>query len=137
MPLAMRLTHRPSGIQVNGTGRPDHSNKDQNTKLRAELMQVLERLVGQSEWAANRANEDEFATPNPVTPPHDQRPVNWPTEQTVEQLETALAAAKAKAAAKDFEAAALGRAPMAQSEPARKTISINKTQPDGSSKVVG
>lgn len=138
MPLGMRLTHRPSGIQVNGTGRPDHSGKDQNAKLRAELMQVLTTLVGQSPWAAeNDVNAQAGFVPPHNERAHDQRAVNWPTEQTVEQLEEALASAKAKAAAKEFEAAATARAPMAQSEPPRKTISVNKTQLDGSTKAVG
>jgi len=50
MPLGMTLTHRLTGIQVKGTGRPDNNRRDTGWKLFEELLGIMERVVAQAEY---------------------------------------------------------------------------------------
>ncbi len=52
MPLGMTLTHRPTGHQVKGCGRPDNSRRDTGWKLYEELLRVLEAVVSQARFDA-------------------------------------------------------------------------------------
>jgi hypothetical protein len=47
MPLGMSLIHRPTGIKVSGTGRPDNNRRDTGWKLYEELLGSLGRAVTQ------------------------------------------------------------------------------------------